>query len=392
MTFGLDVGGMEKLLVEFAKHADRERFDLRFVSLGGRGELAADVEAQGWPVVAMGEPTGVKPGLILRLAWLFRRWKTDVVHTHENRAMLHAVPAARLAAVRRVVHTRHGVIGISPRWVSIFRHLSRLTDRVVCVSDDCRSVTLRMGVSPAKLCRIWNGIDVERFAYTGPTAGGPIVAVGVLRPEKDHATLLRAVALVARDDPGVRVLIAGEGPCRPELERLIRELDLGRQVELLGNVHDVPTLLASAGLFVLPSLTEGVSLTLLEAMARGLPVVATRTGGNPEVVVEATTGLLAPVGDVSGLADALLRLSRDPEWCRRMGREGRHRVEQYFDVRRMVADYESLYLGSDDSTEPPPTSVDFPNPFEVGTALVGRPSDALGTAPSPVPDSNRNQG
>src|SRR5437762_2296225 len=104
----LDMGGMEKLLVEFARHADRERFELRFVSLGAGGGLAPDIEACGWPVTALAQPTGVRAKLLLRLAWLFREWKTDVVHTHNSRPLIYASPAARMAGVSGVVHTRHG--------------------------------------------------------------------------------------------------------------------------------------------------------------------------------------------------------------------------------------------------------------------------------------------
>ena len=125
----------------------------------------------------------------------------------------------------------------------------------------------------------------------------------------------------------------------------VKQLQLDRQVAFLGEVRDVAGLLATARLFVLPSLTEGISLTLLEAMACGLPVVATRVGGNPEVVQGGQTGLLVPSGDPAALAGAILELLSDDACCRRMGLAGRRRVEDNFDVRRMVAAYESLYAG-----------------------------------------------
>jgi glycosyltransferase involved in cell wall biosynthesis len=200
------------------------------------------------------------------------------------------------------------------------------------------------GIAPGKITTIWNGIDVARFAYLGPQSGGPAVMVGRLSAEKDVATLVRAAALIVREHPAFHLELAGDGPCAPELTRLVDDLGLADCVRFLGEISDVPALLARASLFVLPSLTEGISLTLLEAMARGLPIVTTRVGGNPEVVDEERTGLLVPERSPADLAAAILRVLRDPAFGRRMGARGRQRVEELFDVRRMVAEYERLYL------------------------------------------------
>jgi glycosyltransferase involved in cell wall biosynthesis len=344
VTHGLQTGGLEKLLVEFARHADRRGVELLFVSLGDRGDLAGDIEAHGWPVVALGQGTGVRPGLVPRLAGLFRSWRADVVHTHNTRGLLYGGPAARLARVPFVLQTYHGrnLVG-SPREDLLFRLAARCADRVVCVSEDAARTMAREGVPADKVVTIWNGIDVTQFDYAGARTDGPVVTVARLSPEKDIATLLRAAAIAREEHHGLRLEIAGDGACLPSLQTVTRELGLGEQVRFLGRVRDVPAVLGRASLFVLPSLTEGVSLTLLEAMARGLPVVATRVGGNPEVVVEGETGLLVPPGSPPELARAMLRLQRDPDRSRRMGLAGRKRVERHFDIRRMVADYEALY-------------------------------------------------
>ncbi len=172
------------------------------------------------------------------------------------------------------------------------------------------------------------------------------MTVARLTPEKDIATLLRAVALIAPHARNLRLEVAGDGPCMGELVKLVGELHLGERVRLLGQVREVPQLLARASLFVLPSRTEGLSLTLMEAMASGLPVLAARVGGNPEVVAEGTTGLLVPPGDPEALAEALLRLWHEPDLRQRLGQAGRQRALERFDVRRMVAEYERLYLGT----------------------------------------------
>jgi glycosyltransferase involved in cell wall biosynthesis len=346
VTFGLDVGGLEKLLVEFGRHADRERFDLHFISLGHAGIVAEEIAAAGWPVAALGVPTGLHPGLAFRLARLLRRWGADVVHTHDERPHLYGTLAGRLAGVGRILHTRHGQgRNLSRRQRALVNLAASWVDRFVCVSHDSARLAVRQGVPARKVCTVWNGIDLERFACTDPQPDGPAVIVARLSPEKDHATLLRAAALVVRRDPSFRLEVAGDGPCREDLHRLAGELGLAGRVRFLGQVRDVAALLARAGLFVLSSLSEGVSLTLLEAMAGGLPVVATRVGGNPEVVAD-DTGLLVPPADPDALAAALLHLWQDSGERRRLGAAGRTRVERHFDIRRMVAAYERMYLGS----------------------------------------------
>jgi glycosyltransferase involved in cell wall biosynthesis len=340
------MGGVEKLLVEFARHADRQRFALRFVVLGDRGVLADDIEACGWPVTALGVPNGLRPGLALRLAKRFRHWQPDVIHTHDDRAHLYGTFAGRLARVPRLIHTRHGRSPhLSRRQKMLVNAASRLIDRFVCVSDDIARLAVRNGVRADRVTTICNGIDVRRFAYRGPQPEGPAVLVARLSPEKDIDTLLHAAALVVRQDAAFRLEIAGDGPCLPSLRQTAAALGLDGHVRFLGQVRDVPALLARAGLFVLSSLSEGISLTLLEAMACGLPLVATRVGGNPEVVADGETGFLVTPQNPAALADALLRLRRDPSLGVRLGEAGHRRVEANFDIRRMVANYEALYPG-----------------------------------------------
>ncbi|HVS37515.1 MAG TPA: glycosyltransferase [Gemmataceae bacterium] len=360
VTTGLDVGGQEKLLVEFARCADRRRFDLHFVSLAGRGTLAGDLEAWGWPVVALDEPIGFRPSLVVRLARFFRQRRIDVVHTHDERPHIYGAFAARLAGADRLIHTRHHGMAfrLTPRQAGLVRLASRLTDRFVCVSADSARQAIRHGVSPRVVRVLHNGIDLTRFAprpgaMPPPNAnGGPVVAVSRLSPEKDIDTLLRATALAVRQEAALRVEIAGDGPCMTDLRRTAAELGLEGCVRFHGQVRDVAPLLATAGLFVLPSRTEGVSLTLLEAMASGLAVVASRVGGNPEVVADGVTGLLVPPHDAAALAAAIIRLRRKGDERRRMGQAGRRRVEQCFEVRCMTAAYERLYFGLDSGAGP----------------------------------------
>jgi glycosyltransferase involved in cell wall biosynthesis len=347
VTGCLDMGGQEKLLVEFARHADRDRFELRFLSLGERGILADEIEALGWPVAAL----RISAGLHLRSPWqiarLLRTWQADVVHTHNDRPLIYAAPAARMARVAQVVHTKHGRGAQNTRRQTLLAALSaRLTDYFVCVSDDCSRLAVEQGVPATRVRTIANGIDLRRFPFAGPCLSGPAVTVARICPDKDLVTLLDATVIVVRAAPEFRLWIAGSGPSLPELVRRIDQLGLAGHVHLLGPVRDVPALLRQARMFVLSSVSEGVPLAVLEAMASGLPVAATRVGGVPDIVADGVTGLLTPPREPAALAAKLLRLHGDDMLTSAMGTCGRRRVEEAFDVRRMVAAYERLYVDS----------------------------------------------
>jgi glycosyltransferase involved in cell wall biosynthesis len=340
----LDTGGMERLLSEFARHSDRALVEPCFVSIGPRGRVADDIEACGWAVATLAEPPGLRPGIIYRLARLLGERQIDVVHTHNTKPLLYAGPAARLAGVRAVVHTRHGRRhGATRRQNFLFRLAARCVDRIVCVSEDSARLCRRDGIDRAIVQTILNGIDLDQFPCSGPSSNGPAVFVGRLTPEKDIPTLLHAARRVVVTQPGFRLVIAGSGPCASELKDLSTRLRIAEVVEFPGEVRDVPKLLRKASMFVLPSITEGLPLTVLEAMASGLPVVATAVGGVPEAVEDGVTGALVPSGEPIALADAVLHVCSDTDKARAMGLSGRLRAETLFDVRRMVSQYEVAY-------------------------------------------------
>jgi glycosyltransferase involved in cell wall biosynthesis len=335
---------MERLLVEFARHANRDRYRLRFFSLTDMGRPGEDIASCGWPVQCLGKPSRFRLGTVLQIAGLLRSQKIRVVHTHNSGAMIYGALAARIARAGAVIHTRHGQrFGASRGQTLRFAWTARLVDRVVGVSEDTARQCLSDGIAAKRVRMIRNGIDLTRFTPTEHPADGPAVLVARLAPEKDLPNLMQAAAILTGQDPSFRLLIAGSGPCFEETRQSIGQLGLTRHVELLGERSDIPAILARSSLFVLSSKTEGISLTLLEAMACGLPVVATRAGGNGEVVQDGQTGWIVPVGDPGQLAIAIQRLRRDPIEAKRFGAAGRSRVESEFNVLRMVLEYERLY-------------------------------------------------
>lgn len=345
VSLGLATGGLERLLVDFAKFHHRDQCEMTFLALHAAGRPADEIRDCGCEVRALNSHGQGRLAVWKQLARLFRELQPDVVHTHNAAPHWYATPAARWAGVPIVVNTRHGQrFGQTWRSQWQYRLAARMVDRIVAVSEDAAALCLREDKLPAeKVITIWNGIDLDRFQYRGPVTRPELISVARLSAEKDFPTLLRAVDLARQHIPELRLRIIGDGAERPGLEKLAVSWQLGGHVEFLGERSNVPELLASAGCFVSSSLTEGISLTLLEAMAVGLPVLATSVGGNPEIVVEGETGRLVPAADPAAFAAGIVRMWQERAQWESYGRQGRTRIANHFDIRRMVQQYEDLY-------------------------------------------------
>ena len=348
VSMNLTTGGLERLLVDFAQFGDRSRFSPHFVALNDLGQPADEIRDQGLNVQTMRFGTVGKWKMLQQLAELMRNEGVQLVHTHNTYAHFYGTLAARLAEVPLVVNTQHGA-GCGSTWKHRlqFRIANRWTQRIVGVSEDCAQAcrTAHPKSADKTIC-IYNGIDLSRFNYRGPCLSGDrptAISVARLSPEKDLQTLLRAVTRVLWEVPNFRLLIVGDGPEHSMLVDFVKEKELEGHVEFLGERSDVPELLASAGFFVTSSKTEGISLTLLEAAAVGLPIVATSVGGNPEIVQHGKTGRITAPENPGALARAMIEMCRDRDAWQAMGELGRQRVEQHFEVRRMVRDYEAVY-------------------------------------------------
>ncbi|MDC3954602.1 glycosyltransferase [Polyangium jinanense] len=359
VVLGLRAGGLERVVLDLVQGMDRSRFDSMVIALDEPGELASRLAPIDVPLRLLPRGQGLDPSVIGELADLFGREGIDLVHTHNPRPHVHGALAA-LAARRvtgkrpRVVHTKHGrnYPGDLGR-VLANRMASALSDRIVAVSDDARRVALEIERGSARrLVTIRNGVDTRAYkpgdverarqALDVPTGVLHVGCVARLSAEKDHATLIQAFARVRTSHPGARLTLVGEGPERASLEALVKKFGLQGAAHFLGHRDDVAALLPGFDLFALASRTEGTSLTLLEAAAAGLPIVATRVGGNPEIVTDGETGLLVPAGEPVALSDAIGSL-----WARRdrarMGQAGRALVEARYGMGKMISAYETLY-------------------------------------------------
>lgn len=345
LSMTLSTGGLERLLVEFGRLHDRTRYDLSFIALEGIGAPGEELRAAGFPVeqiklTARGKWQGVR-----RLMHLLKERQVDILHTHNTYPQFYGALAARRARVPVVLNSQHGR-GCGPGTKTLwqFRLANELTNRIVGVSEDATRLCQHQSRRHAgKMGCIHNGIDLDRFRFTGPAEQPVAISVGRLSPEKDYATLLRAVKIVVAQVSNFRLLLVGDGRERGPLEQFAEALGITGNVEFLGERSDVHALLPSAGFFVSSSTTEGISLTLLEAMAVGLPIVTTAVGGSPEIVVPDVTGKLLPPQAPEQLAQGMLEmLELQPIWPE-MGRAARERVAEKFNIRTMIHQYEALY-------------------------------------------------
>lgn len=343
----LDAGGAEKALFELASRVDRERFAPVVGCLSGRGVFGQRLEEAGVEVVHF-DAGRMSVGVVWRVARELRRRGADVMHSFLFHANMVGRVAARLAGTRRVVCSVR--VEEPRRWRLWADRLTQgLMDFETCVSEAALEYTRRAGVARRKLVAVPNGIDVGNYARPAPApaewglpANALVVAVVArLDEQKDPLTMLEAFALTK--SAGAVLAWAGDGPMAAAARHRAAELGLADRVRFLGRLADVRPLLGRADVFALASKWEGMPNCVLEAMASGLPVVATAVGGCRELVEDEVTGLLARPGDASDLAAKLGRLLGDGALRRAMGNAGRLRASERFSVEAMVRANEELY-------------------------------------------------
>jgi sugar transferase (PEP-CTERM/EpsH1 system associated) len=347
VVLGLKVGGLERVTVNLVRGLLSSRFQPIVICLEERGEFAADIERLGVPFYVLGKKPGISWRAIRELAGLFRTHDVKIVHTHNAAPHFHGAAAALLAGVPVRVHTKHGRNFPPTRNKERVNRISSwATDVVVAVSDDAANLAVRVErVNPRKVRRIWNGVDTELYSPRGQAETRPHVigTVARLSVEKDQKTMLAAFRLVTREVPEARLVFAGDGLSAPELKDTAMKLGIADSVTFLGKCFDIPAVLSQFSVFTLSSVTEGISMTILEAMATGLPVVATDVGGNREIVNPPECGLIVPPREPRALADAYLALLCDPARRAKMGDAARTRIVQHFSLKKMLADYIELY-------------------------------------------------
>lgn len=363
VVYRFDIGGLENGVVNLINHLPHDAYRHIVVALTEVTDFRRRLTRDDVECIALNKPPGQTLKLYPRLYRLFRELRPDIVHTRNLAALETTVPAWA-AGVRVRIHGEHGregsdLTGTSRKYRMIRRAYRPFVTKYIALSQDlAQYLRDAVGVGARRLERIYNGVDAEKFhpaAARQPIDGCPftepdhwlIGTVGRMQRVKDQPMLARAFVRALEVAPELkmrlRLVLVGDGPLREEVERILAAGGVADCAWLAGERNDVPALLRGLDCFVLPSQSEGISNVILEAMASGLPVIATAVGGNGELVVDGQTGLLTPAHDAEALAQRIVELARAPARAREMGRAGRRVIEERFSLDAMVRRYLNVY-------------------------------------------------
>ncbi len=363
-------GGTEGQVLNLVRHLDRQAFDLQFACLRKGGDMLDDFEKLNIPISEFRIRNLYGPRTLLqqmRLAAHLRTQKIQIVHSYNFYANMFAIPAARIARVPVVLASiRDRGVYLTPNQKMAQKWVCRLADRILVNAESIREWLLEQDYQDSRITVIKNGVDMSR--YTGSTnssyirqelgiadSAPVVVMIARLNPQKGVDDFIKAASLLKLSHPNVRFLIAGaklqyqEGAFSQdreylqELQQLAADLGVGESVIFAGHRTDTPELLAQAAISVLPSHSEGLSNTLLESMAAGIPTIATNVGGNPELVKDHVNGILIPVQSPEHLAQAMRVILDDSELAKRFGRAAKIMATEGFSLEKMTADTQAIY-------------------------------------------------
>lgn len=359
-----DTGGLENGVVNLINRLPADRFRHAIVALTEITEFRRRIQRDDVQFVALQKPPGHGFWMFPRMRRVLRELKPAVVHTRNLGALEMAVPAA-WAGVPVRIHGEHGwditdPDGTSRKFRLVRRAYRPFVHQYIALSRHLQRYLLdHVGVPSQRVVQLYNGVDTLRFrpasTERAAIAGSPftdpalwlIGTVGRLSPIKDQTLLARAFVRALEWSPEarsrMRLVVAGNGPLQPQIEQVLAEAGASQLAWLAGDRSDIPDFMRGLNTFALPSLNEGISNTILEAMATALPVVATRVGGNAELLEDGVTGRLVPPREVDTMARALLDDFLDPASARQRGQRARADVERRFSLDGMVAAYGDLY-------------------------------------------------
>jgi glycosyltransferase involved in cell wall biosynthesis len=362
-------GGAQKMLLELLRRLDRGKFKSTLVTGpedSAGSSLLQEAKRYARVIVIPQLVRRISPLLdtvaLLRLYFLLKRLRPSIVHLHTYKAGVIGSISARLAGVKSIIFSPHGHIfekGANIPGVPkgrfrlqllywLVRFAKECSDRIVTLSEIDKLSHLRLGLGRSyKYCVIRNGIDPSELRGIRSIAETPfglrIGTLGRLVSEKGQKYLIKAFDLVRKHHPQAILFIGGEGPLRKELARLVEELQLQDCVNFLGEVEHPRKLLEKIDIYVQPSLYESQGLSIMEAMAAGIPVIATDVGGVRDLVLDGQTGILVPARDPQLLADAILTLAKDRLFAERISRNALERILECYTVNNMIRNYQDLY-------------------------------------------------
>jgi glycosyltransferase involved in cell wall biosynthesis len=358
LSTSMGMGGADKQLLSAAQEMRARGREVLIVSLTPLGPMGLEARRLGIPTESLEMRRGFPdPRGLLRLVRLVRAWKPDVLHSHMIHANLMARALRLFVPVPVLVSTIHNIYEGGRLRMAAYRLTNGLVDHMTIISEAAADRFTGERIVPKEILRVVpNGVDTDLYRNVPPGARETIrrsqgldrefvwLAVGRFEIAKDYPTMLRAFTAVRERRPDAVLLLVGRGSLQPETEALARELGLEAAVRFVGVRDDVPAFMSAADGYVMSSAWEGMPMVLLEGAAAGLPIVATKVGGNHEVVTEGESGLLVPPRDHDALAAAMLRLMALPEAQRReMGARGREHVRAHYGLGRVVDRWEDVY-------------------------------------------------
>ena len=360
----LSVGGLENGLVNLINHMDPARYRHAILCLLDYNDFASRIKRNDVDLIALYKQEGRDLNIHARVWKVLRKLKPAIVHTRNLSGLEYLVPST-LAGVPARIHSEHGrdiydLDGLNKKYNLLRKIINPFAQQYIVVSTELAKWLIRsVGIRPDRVTQIYNGVDLRRFhpgdgsrPLLGPQGFVPpdalvVGTVGRIEAVKDQITLVKAFLHLLEQEPearkNLRLVIIGDGPLRMEAEKLLKDANADRLAWLPGERNDIPEIMRGLDLFVLPSLREGISNTILEAMASGLPVVATRVGGNPELVEEEKTGMLVPASDPVAMAEAIWKYANNLEMLIRLGQAGRKKAEIQFSIEKMVLNYLRVY-------------------------------------------------
>lgn len=370
VIFRLDVGGLENGVVNLLNNLPQDKYRHIVISLTEITHFKDRITNREVEYISLHKHPGKDIKIYIKLYRLLKKIKPQIVHTR-NLPALDAVMPAFLAGVPYIIHSEHGrdtidIDGSNKKYRLLRRMLSPTIDRFAALSMDLENWLIKdVGINSNKVVRICNGVDMERFnpSVTTNVAGYPaefdgkivLGTVGRMEEVKDTLLLIKAFLYFIEQHPQhrekVRLVLVGNGSLFSSAEKLIEENGIQDLVWMPGARDDVPAILHKLDIFVLPSLAEGISNTILESMATGLPVIATDVGGNRELVDDGKTGYIVPASDSKWMADAINKYVEDDKLRQQHGENAIERVQQNFSFAAMVKKYDDLYSGVLEKTQ-----------------------------------------
>jgi glycosyltransferase involved in cell wall biosynthesis len=357
LAIGLGVGGTETHIRELTTRIDRSRFDVIVCTMKPGGEVAEELRAQGFKVISLDGTGKLDARVLFRLFKVLQAERPDVIQAFLFWANVAARVCGRILRAFSVISSYHDEVISEGQLVRLLDRLTlKWTRAIVCCSEAVRqSVNVRIGETGNRCRIIPFGVDVDSLRYVkaatrqelGLREGGIVLGTvcRLVEPKKGLSVLLKAMETLKQRQgkPPCQLLIVGDGPSRSMLEELREHLGLTAWVVFAGTRRDIPRVLHSLDMFVLSSLYEGFGIAILEAMAAGKPVIASRVGGIPEFVIPGETGVLVEPGNSAALADAIEYLLGDFRQARQMGMKGQDRAQREFGIAESVRRHEQVY-------------------------------------------------